>query len=187
MDMAGIREVAAGRNAAEARRTLRELTDIIRAQSRADPKGNFSTYISMARAKAERLREVARLAPDVIDQAFRRKEAGELDEETFRAEVASARLLQSLQPVLAGIFTQAQNAGNTYPIRCLDMAVGVLLVHMDDGLRVETRYPRSDPAVREGLIKAKMSRATEAYNDVVEALDTAPAELGIKLPEFPPG
>lgn len=117
------------------------------------------------------------------EKAVKRKESGELNEDTFYAESVGARLLICFYESLQTLLERAHEAKDIYAVRRVGVVAHMLIASADSFL-TEYRY-LNDPTLRKKEVEQIIKMARGLYDDAIIALDGVHVELGVRLAEFP--
>jgi hypothetical protein len=177
------RELAARRNKARADATIRALADGERNRVFRDPDHAFRIFSDNTAVKLSALSRSAACAIAFFDKAVARRNAGELDGETFYAETVATKVLVSLSDSLHTLSRRATDARDIYAVRRTGVVADKLAV-LAEGLLRETRYP-SEETARKELVGQSIRMARDAYDDAVSGLRGVHLELNVRLADFP--
>jgi len=122
-------------------------------------------------------------ARNSIARAQERQNSGSLDEQTFKAECIGGKTVIMLIGYLESVKKKAAEAKDTCTLRCVCIACNILRRHLEDSLLEADRYPNLEQ-MSDFLSKRKIAMVKDVYKNVVEALDSAPKELGVPAPLF---
>ena len=179
-----IPKMATGRNDASFQRAHDRLVRLMRRDSERSPHAGFDTLTAMVRDSIERLKPHSVAASSFIERARSRVQCGELDQDLFGSETASARVAISFCDSLTTLAQKAIIAPTNYPLKRVNYAVGILLQYFEHTPFHETRYSSGD-ALTCAIKESKVSSAATLHLTLSNALGDVPAQLGVILPTVP--
>lgn len=144
----------------------------------------FNAHSSRAAEAVKALEPFVRSANGFIKRTAQRKENGELDKLTIQAELVTPTVVIVLADALRKIFDKAQNAKDSFTLRCVRTAAITLRAHVESGLLKEGHYPK-DPGMVKEFVRQNFGLAAKAHADVLNALGHTHMSHSIEIPGPP--
>jgi AcrR family transcriptional regulator len=174
--------MAAIRNATSVTDFKDALTKRMLEQVRAEPTRGFEELRQRARTDMACLTEKLGPIRAFIADVPERQAAGLLNGRTEKAERLPAETILSIATELESALANASEADNTYPLRRVHIAIGVLTGFISPRVNTPVTYPESDSDHVEGLIRSRVEQAESIIHDVREALDTGNSGIALSTP-----
>lgn len=181
-----VRDMAAKRNRAAVRNTVRTLKTLLKEKDVHDSKIDFGSLSSLTRQLLDSVKSRVDDARSLIERTKERREEGSLDDQTMRVEMLPAEVVVLLQETLEKMHEASSKSEHVASMRCIRTSADIFRAHLGEfSLLEEGRYPKNNLQLQEWLMSEKISTAREVYRDVVGALESTHKELGVEIPEFP--